>query len=173
MPVSDKWALEVPISLHYNQRTLNYCFRLDSSLSERQRGQRSASQMAHFSHPHLWFRLSFSPHLQVTSLLSQPVTLNIRQRPETFRDKLHPDRTSTATSSSLGLLAHGQCDQLHLDTLPSWTWPLIRFAEHSGIIITNNRTIIIVIIILLVLLLVPSYNFHLIIMLLMIWSLFR
>lgn len=117
---------------------------------------------------HIW------PHLQVAIFPSR--TLNTKpsncllRHSETNRTEEEPPQPPGPPRGSS-----------HMDDVTCYIWarspselgPLIRSAEHCQIIIANTMSIIIVISILLLLLLVPSYLFHLIIMLFMFWSLFR
>lgn len=119
-------------------------------------GQRNSLSVTHSPIPPtgVW------PHLQVPVFPSTIVPLN---HPPAPRRSLHRHQEPPQ------LLSRGRCDPLRLGTFPFWT--LLRPAEHHQIIVTNSMAVIIAVITLLVLLLVPSYHFHL--MLLMFWSLFR
>lgn len=160
MLVSDELASKVPISVHYSQRTLNYFFRLVSLETWLSRGSPGG--------PHLWFR-----HYNLTPSPScwlpvQSCDRDIQMHPAIWGQVAQ--RWNLPSPQVLSGTPH-----------PWMPWPgtfglelnpLIR-PECSQIIITNNMAVITAIIILLLLLLVPSYHFHLIIMLFMIWSLFK
>jgi len=171
MLVSDELALKLPISIHCNQRTLNYFFSLVSL--ERWRGLTRGNPrwpiwVTHTSDSdtRIW------PHLLAASFLSRAVTLR--------HPNAHRHLGTSCTEMESPQPPAPAWDSPHVGAMTWYIWthfpaelnPLIR-PERSQIIITNNMAVITAIIILVVLLLVPSYHFHLIIMLFMIWPLFK